>query len=294
MSASSEPLVSIGLPLFNGSQTLAVAIRSVLLQTYRNWELIMVDDGSTDGTKEVARSFHDPRVKFVDGAVNRGLPFRLNELVERSTGEYFARMDQDDVAYPGRIERQLRFLQAEKTIDLVGCRVIVFRGHGQALGARGGAKTSHEEICARPTRGFHLAHPTWMGRLKWFRSNPYSTRAEWSDDQELLLRTHTHSRFACLPEILFGYRETALSIRKSFLYRRSFSRSLVRYAVKRRAPAFLLGVFGQALKFGVDSVAILSGLNYTLLRHRATAATEAELVEWRRVWSMCSTEDGGH
>src|SRR5215472_3881837 len=94
------PLVSIGMPTFNCERTLAIAIRSILNQTYDNWQLLLMDDGSTDRTLEVARGFADPRISVLTDHSHKGLVPRLNQAVEMSQGEYFARMDGDDVAYP--------------------------------------------------------------------------------------------------------------------------------------------------------------------------------------------------
>src|SRR5713226_8121927 len=74
-----RPLVSIGMPVFNCERTLAIAIRSILNQTYDNWELLLMDDGSTDRTLEVARSFADPRISVLRDHLHKGLVPRLNQ-----------------------------------------------------------------------------------------------------------------------------------------------------------------------------------------------------------------------
>jgi glycosyltransferase involved in cell wall biosynthesis len=106
----SQPLVSVGMPVRNCGKTLRAAIRSILWQTYPRWELLILDDASTDKTVEIARSFDDSRIKVLVDGVRRGLPARLNEAIFQSNGQYLARMDGDDVAYPERLERQIRFL----------------------------------------------------------------------------------------------------------------------------------------------------------------------------------------
>src|ERR1700684_499695 len=100
------PLVSIGMPVYDCEKTIAVSLRSILNQTFTEWELIIIDDGSQDGTLARAREFDDPRIRIVDGQRNLGLPARLNQAVHLSGGTYFARMDGDDIAYPERIEKQ--------------------------------------------------------------------------------------------------------------------------------------------------------------------------------------------
>ena len=90
-SSDSFPLVSIGMPAFNCEETLAVAIRSILNQTYENWELLVVENGSGEGTLEVARSFSDPRIRVSADNSHEGLVPRLNQAVAMSRGEYYAR-----------------------------------------------------------------------------------------------------------------------------------------------------------------------------------------------------------
>ncbi|MBU1904958.1 MAG: glycosyltransferase, partial [Proteobacteria bacterium] len=87
-----QPLVSIGMSVFNCGPTLVPTIRSLLHQTYDNWELILLDDGSTDGTPLLAKAFHDQRIRFIADGLNKGLAARLNQAVDLSRGAYFARM----------------------------------------------------------------------------------------------------------------------------------------------------------------------------------------------------------
>src|SRR4051794_36827493 len=120
MSTRTTPLVSIGMPVRNNEKTLGVAVRSIVRQTYPQWELLLINDGSTDGTLEVARGFCDERIRVIDEPESRGLPARLNQAVAAARGEYFARMDGDDLSYPERLERQVAYLQAHPEVDLVG------------------------------------------------------------------------------------------------------------------------------------------------------------------------------
>ena len=99
-----QPLVSIGMPVFNCEKTLIPAVNSILNQTYSNWELFLLDDGSKDKTLEIANSFKDSRIKVIVDGLNKKLPSRLNQAIEMSQGKYFARMDGDDISYPERLQ----------------------------------------------------------------------------------------------------------------------------------------------------------------------------------------------
>lgn len=284
MSDSSIPLVSIGMPVLNCGATIRPAVQSILNQTFRDWELLVMDDGSRDDTLEARRELADARVRvFADGE-HRGLVARLNQAIEVSRGKYFARMDGDDVSYPERLARQVEFLEAHPEVDLLAGGIVVFGRDGQLLGTRE-VPTQHESICRRPWAGFYLAHPTWMGRIEWFRGHRYRAEAVRCEDQDLLLRSYEVSRFAALPEIVLGYREEELSLKKLLVGRRSFARSVVREAMMKRQYAMALrGVAEQALKSLADCVAVGTGLNYRLLRHRALPADDTIRQRWAQLW----------
>jgi glycosyltransferase involved in cell wall biosynthesis len=114
-----EPLVSIILPTYNGDRYLAASIESCLLQTYRNIELVVVVDGSTDETRTVLAQFTDPRLSIVFQQVNKGLPHTLNTGFAQSQGQLLTWTSDDNRFAPQAIERMLRFLQANPQVDFV-------------------------------------------------------------------------------------------------------------------------------------------------------------------------------
>ncbi len=287
-----RPLVTIILSFFNAEKTLPTAIRSILLQTCQDWEMILINDGSTDGSSEIAGSFLDPRIRILGGEERMGLAQRLNQGVCEAKGEYIARMDADDVAYPSRLEVQAEFIGKNIHTDVVASRVVIFESNGEVTGTYP-FRQEHEEICRRPCAGFYFPHPTWLGKAAWFRANPYSPAMIKAQDQELLLRTFEKSRFACVPQILLGYRKANLSISTAVTGRFLYSKALIRKAFRDRKPFFLFGVPEQALKFMVESFAMASGLNYHVLRHRALPVSKEECEEWEKVWSECNRPGGG-
>lgn len=201
-----KSLVSVVMAVFNGEKYLRAAIGSILWQTMGNFELIIVDDGSTDQSLAIAGSYHDARIRIIENGRNIGLAASLNKGIDAARGAFIARMDCDDVSYPERFARQLAALQNDPALDLVAARAITIDEDDRAIGLFPCAIT-HEEICARPWLGFHLPHPTWMGRVEWFRKHRYTIPGPYrSEDQELLLRSYRDSRFATLDEILFAYR----------------------------------------------------------------------------------------
>jgi glycosyltransferase involved in cell wall biosynthesis len=286
-------LVSIGMPVRNCQATLHLALESLLVQTYSNWELLLINDGSLDETLQVAAQFSDPRIKIYSDGESRGLTVRLNQAISMSRGSYFARMDGDDIAYPERLERQVGYLERHPEVDLVGAWVMVFNSAGAPLGKRIGPET-HDAICARPWAGFPMAHPTYVGQLGWFRRYRYNKIASKSQDQELLLRSYRFSQFANVPMILLGYREGRIDLKKILTGRWFLAQALVGEFRRQQQPGLAArALVEQVLKAIVDCMAVGSGLNYRLLRHRARPITDAERWTWERVWQHVSLTAGG-
>jgi len=182
----SEPLISIGMPVFNNASTLRESIRSIEMQSYTNWELLIMDDGSTDESMQIAGAFADQRIKIIADRENRGLAVRMNQAVRMSRGELFARMDADDIAYPRRLSMQQSYLQEHPEVDLLGCGSLIFSSKEAACGVRIYPER-HEEICASPWSGVLLMHPTWMGRIDWFRKSSYNEKLKKAQNPSVFL-----------------------------------------------------------------------------------------------------------
>lgn len=281
-----SPLVSIAMPFYNSAKTLRASIQSIRNQTYGNWELQMPDDGSTDGSVEIAQSFRDPRIIVWSDGQRKNLAARLNECIDRARGSLLARMDGDDLAYPERIERQVKFLNSNPEIDLVGTGMLVFGQDGQPLGKRLGPAV-HAEIARRPTLCLRVFHPTFVGRLDWFRRYRYCVEAKLGQDQELLFRAHRDSRFANLPDILLGYRESSIDLKKVLRSRRLWVKHLSWHL---KGPSGYARLAGAALNFTLrgllDYLAVFTGLGYRLLPQRAEPITDSERQAWLEVWNQ--------
>ncbi len=287
MPDEAAPMLSIALSMRDAAATIRSAICSVLAQTFVDWEMIVIDDGSSDQSVSLVREFADDRIQVHADGEQRGLAARLNQAIDLSRGRYIARMDADDVAYPDRLARQVEFLEANPHVDLVGAGMMVFEGEGTPVGIFP-SRVTHEEICARPFAGFYLAHPTWVGKSEWFRRWRYDPACRKAQDQDLLLRSYSESRFAALREPLVGYRQDALSIRKSLLGRYYFSRAILRVA--RRDGVLARGAMAvsmQIAKLAFDAFAILSGRARTLLKHRASPFNATQEQAWRQTWTAC-------
>jgi glycosyltransferase involved in cell wall biosynthesis len=278
---SGPPLVSVIMSMHNSAATIGPAIRSIQLQTLQDWELIVIDDGSSDQSSSIVAAFDDVRIHLFREKSKAGLASRLNQAVALSRGDFIARVDADDVNFPQRFARQVAQLQQEPALDVLGCRAVVFANDGSLLGELPIGLT-HETITARPCRGFPFPHPTWCGRAAWFRNNPYDATLMKTQDQDLLLRTFRHSRFATLDDVLVGYRRDRLDLAKSLSGRRVFISSLVRYA--RSSGEFLPALEGVAihlLKGGIDIATVGLGFNRFGQRSRLKPLRPSVAKQWR-------------
>lgn len=116
---SSAPIISVILPVYNAGSYLKDAIDSILNQTFRDFEFIIINDGSTDNSLETIKAFDDSRIVLIDQA-NMGLAATLNVGISKAKGKYIARQDQDDISYPERLEKQVDYLESNKEVVLLG------------------------------------------------------------------------------------------------------------------------------------------------------------------------------
>jgi glycosyltransferase involved in cell wall biosynthesis len=283
-----KPAISIVMPVRNVQNTVDPAIRSILAQTCTAWELVVLDDGSIDGTAQRLREYadRDDRIRpFIDGR-SLGLPTRLNEGVRHSRAPIIARMDGDDVCYPGRLESQLAFLRENPDVDVVGAGMMVFTSDGTPRGPRSRAG-GHEELTAHPLlHEIGLAHPTWMGRRSWFLRYPYDPRARRCEDWEVLLRAHASSRYASIPDVLLGYREDQIKLRASVESRRHQVMFLMRYGARhRQVLPSLIGSAGQLGRAARDALAVLARRQDLVLDRRNGVPSPSEIATWAALWA---------
>ncbi len=201
----SSPEVTIAIPFRNPGAELVLAVQSVFAQTFTNWELILCDDGSDDGSLEFVHSLNDPRVRVLSDGLGKGLAPRLNETIRAARGEFYFRMDADDAMHPDRVQTQLQVLRNGPASTIVGTASYSMDLDSQTVGIRPARKRPGKAFEAR----HNLLHPTVAARTDWFRNNPYSEKAVYfrSEDAELWCRTANSSNVIILPRPLMYIRE---------------------------------------------------------------------------------------
>ena len=196
--------ISVVMPAYNAEQYIAEAIESILNQTFTDFELIIIDDGSTDRTIEIIEGYKDPRIRFYRNEQNAGVALTLNRGIELAKGEFVARMDSDDIAELNRLEMQLNYMNAHPEVAVLGTGIELF-------GIQHGTKQfsqSYEELKIDLLFSSCFAHPTVMMRTELLRGGNYSYNPAFSrmEDYDLWDRISAQHPIASLPDILLRYR----------------------------------------------------------------------------------------
>ena len=204
---SASPRVSIVIGAYNAQRYLAQTLDSLLAQTLRDFELIVVDDGSNDGSLSVLREYeaNDARVRIISRP-NTGIVGALNDGLAAAKGQFIARMDADDISMPDRFEKQTAFLSEHPECVLVGSQVLLMDPEGATLSPKWDTEYTHEGIDQAHLKGrWPLVHPTIMVRRDAFkRIGGYRSEYQFLEDLDLFLRLA--AKLASLPDPLLHYR----------------------------------------------------------------------------------------
>ncbi len=198
------PLVTVLMPIYNGNEHLREAIESVLNQNFRDFEFLIMDDGSTDGSREIVKSYEDPRIELHLSPENRGIAKTLNEGIMRARGRYLARMDADDICMPHRLQRQVDFMETYSHIGLVGSGVMKIK------------KNRVNKIVSWPETDAEIKidllfqnpffHPSVMVRCDLIKKTAYNLQLPYAQDYGLWVELANLTDFANLPDPLIKYR----------------------------------------------------------------------------------------
>ena len=250
------PLVTVSMPAFNSERYIAEAIESILAQSYENFELIIVDDGSTDRTREIVERYSDPRIIKIFSDQNRGLITTRNLIASIAKGKYLALLDADDRAFPERLQLQVDFLESNAA-DICGADHWTLN---QANGEMKRSKQRHTDSDIRALLSIcsPLCNPAIMGRLEIFKQFPYKSSYMHAEDYclwtEIALAGY---RFANIERKLIVYRlhSTQTSVNYLQAARNVFSQAQARYLQTLGIPDVCFPQplpFFQRLKMGVE------------------------------------------
>lgn len=203
-----KPDISVIMSVYNGEAYLKEAIESVINQTFENWELIIINDCSTDATADILSDYakKDERIKVHTNEVNLRLPSSLNKAISLSKGKYIARMDADDICLPDRLEKQFSFMEANEDIALSSCRFLTLKNGVYASGGAGG-RCDFAALRALLLVSNPILHPGVIAKTEVMKQLKYDTSLTCTEDLELWTRFVINNyKMQILPEILLIYR----------------------------------------------------------------------------------------
>lgn len=204
------PKVSVIMPAYNAEKYIAEAIDSILNQTFGDFEFIIIDDGSADGTVEIVKSYTDPRIRFYQNEENMGVAATLNRGLDLAGGAYIARMDSDDISLPERFEKQVTYLGSHSECGICGSNLQIFSSNQDE---RVTVYAEHDaQIRADMMFNSAFAHPSVMLRASALNGMRYDRVYEKAEDYELWHRLLTKTKGHNIQEPLLRYRHHATQV----------------------------------------------------------------------------------
>lgn len=201
-----NPKISVIMPAYNAEAYISDAIESILVQTYGDFEFIIMDDGSKDRTLEIIKKYDDSRIRLIQNESNLGIIKTLNKGISESRGKYIARMDADDVSLPERFRLQVEFLEANPQVALVGGQFSYIDGNGKIF-AHEKVPTDNDTLQKQLLKYCCFAHPTVMINATVLKEiGGYNEQTRHAEDYELWLRIAEIHKLANLSESILLYR----------------------------------------------------------------------------------------
>src|SRR6185503_4659911 len=203
MALPAKPLISVVMPVYNALPFLDDSINSILTQTFRDFEFVIFDDASTDGSVERLRQWaaRDRRIRLYEGKTPLGLSGSSNAVVAQARASIVARMDADDIAHPDRLRHQWQVIESRPDVAVVGTLCIGIDADGREVRPRDRWRL------LRRSGYIPFPHGSAMFRREVFdKVGGYGECAEGGEDQQLFSRMARHGRIVTLPDVLYSYR----------------------------------------------------------------------------------------
>ncbi len=263
--------VTVLIPVRNRERYVAAAIESALAQTLRDLEVLVVDDASSDGSRDVVRSFGDPRVRLVENETHLGIPGTRNRGVDLARGEYLAFLDSDDQALPERLEKQARFLDEHPDHAAVGAWVEWMDERGRPTGRVKRKATAADRIAAERLFRSCLENSVATARTELLRKFRHREHFELGSDYDLWARIAAEHAIAALPEVLV---------------RRRAHEGRTTRGREERIKELRLEIFAEQLsRLGVSFGPEDLERHYLLRRmHKVGFRPDAAYLDWAEAW----------
>ena len=205
--------VTVLMPVYNGAEFINESIESVLNQTLKNFEFLIIDDGSIDNSADIIRTYQDPRIHFILNETNIGLVNTLNKGIELARGNFIARMDQDDICHPERLEKQFDFVKMNPEIILVGSGCIEIDENGNKITTHQ-YPSNHNKLLNNllKLKAFFPHSSAFFNKIKVRKLGGYNINLNGAEDYDLWLRITNMGVIGCVTEPLIKLRKHSTSM----------------------------------------------------------------------------------
>ncbi len=290
---STAPLVTVAMPCYNRAASLPMALASLAAQSYPAWECVLVDDGSTDGSVEVAAGLNEPRIRIVRLPRHRGRGAARQAALEAARGDLFCLLDTDDWLYPDKLARQVEVMALMPEVGVVGSAIAVVDARQELIGVRGRGAPGGKVEWRPPVHGTlppPLARVPLMMRMELARQCRYDPRLRRAEDTDFVLQLLARANYAMLPGPTYAYRQERAAALwdnlSGYLYRMR-----VVWMHRQRSygdAARQLAVTGA--KAAVYAGGSLLGAGEWLIRRRSLPATPGEVSEFTQARALVMAE----
>ncbi len=201
-----QPLVAVMMPVYNGERTLPLAVASLIAQTYTNWKCYIVNDGSTDGTKEFLESLRDDRFLVSHFEENKGRPYARQAALDAAEGKYLAMLDADDFYHPNKLKLQVEYLEKNPNISLLSSGMASYKNVEEGIVTVRGNKSIENRLSKIGDRVEYLHAPSML-ILEEAKKIMYNKKFKFGQDMEFLGRYLNGKYYASISEVVYYYSE---------------------------------------------------------------------------------------
>jgi len=272
-----QPLVSVMMPIYNGEKTLPLALASLKAQTYTNWKAIIVNDGSTDGTKEFLNALDDPRFKIIHFEKNKGRPYARQAALDAAEGKYLAFLDADDFYHPEKLEKQVKVMEENPEVDLVSC---VMASYGKDFRLQAIRPKRELKDFYKVDQPFRPARAPSIIKLLKAKQIKYNMELKYAQDTDFFSRYLNNGKYIITSDILYYYSEFVSVTGKKILKTYYFSFIGTFERVNANSFSSIIPLFTIGMKFLLTLIGIpILGRNY-FLKQRGTPPSETDIQEF--------------
>jgi len=220
---NSLPKISVIMSVYNEEKYLKDSIESILNQTFKDFEFLIINDSSIDNSLNIIKSYKDPRIRVINNSKNIGLSKSLNIGLQHAQGQYMARMDADDISLPNRLEEQLKFLEINKDITLIGCQVELIDENNQIIGYKKSRPKDFDIVKFWIITKNPFIHSTFFLKMEEIKKiNGYNEKYKYSQDFEICSRLiEKKYKIVNMPSYLLKFRRHNKSITKTLHKRKA-------------------------------------------------------------------------